>query len=220
MPKGLTLTFAHEQSQGQDGYEYLIPVDVTRILTRLLSIPSLLTRTDDLSLSHHWQHFEHTSTMIIVIHLKGDLSVRVVTDILGQDASFIQITTSELCEEAACYQPVASSQYEAFTGVLLFESYGEDLHPLHTRCEFHCRSVDLCIANTLQVENTTPEEKLYWTKLLTWKLRSRYYGQRIRQYQDGDYESGYYDCCCGTPWVGPYSTRELARVAALDYEDE
>jgi hypothetical protein len=123
-----------------------------------------------------------------------------------------------VCEHDGCFAEVAAASYCLGTDdVFLFDWSGEEPARLHLNCRTHCPVAELRRGNTLMVTNLTPGQE-YWEKVLSWKMRTCYYSQRVEKTREGEYETGYHDEQSASPYLGPFASREEAIGGATDYE--
>lgn len=138
--------------------------------------------------------------------------------IQSEQLSIIDCEPSRFCQRPQCWERTAEYDLpEQMQGFIMFDRHGEDLHELHSLCIRHVKASSRRILKSLQIDNLTPEKKKYWTKVLSWQWRSWWYAQKVEEDQDGDYESGYYDCCYGSPYLGGFLSREEAIAAATEW---
>lgn len=135
--------------------------------------------------------------------------------IIGSDFHFT-VNQQALCWRDGCFAETAASGVTVDGCGLLFDKYGEQLHPMESTCLNHLPLNTRQIIKTLESKNLTPDRSRFRDWALTWKVNGRWYAQCLSEYQDGDHETGYYDCMEASPYLGPFPDRATALQAAQD----
>lgn len=133
-------------------------------------------------------------------------------------SNLVEFREVSLCQDYNCFQVIAEDYFIGELNIMLFDRDGEEPHELHTHCKFHVHASTRQLANTLEVVDIFVYGPDSWERIATWKKRRNYYAQKVIQYMDGDYESGYLPCCEGTPQLGPFNNRETAIAAAKSHK--
>ena len=123
-----------------------------------------------------------------------------------------------LCWRPSCFCPTVGSALGHLKDATLFDAHGEEPHRIFSECSLHAGSrVSRLISRSIEMVDITDGETQYWTRILSWQLRTRYYSQRVCLDWDGDYETGTFDIDEASPHLGPFQTREEAIEAARIY---
>jgi hypothetical protein len=123
-----------------------------------------------------------------------------------------------ICGIDNCWQPVAAQQQAEGLSTILHERTGVDPHPIHEFCWHHINAVGREICRTVETLNETPPGERWWSKIVIWQLRKRWYAQRVEYDQEtGDFGTILAEYIVATPWIGPKDDREAALVAAREY---
>jgi len=180
-------------------------------------LPYLLKSDLEYSCIRNWASPDSSSWLErrYIVKCFWDYESRGIKDLLA-GVSGVAIEEFPVCLIPGCYDPTAEKQAKGLHGVL-FDRYGEEPHEIHQQCWQHCHVTSRAIMRTIEtVDETSGKE--FWTRILVWSLRKRWYAQRLDQYQDGDYETGEISCLEGSAWTGPHATREAAIESARAME--
>lgn len=125
-----------------------------------------------------------------------------------------------ICNAEDCYQPVAASQAKGLY-TCLHQRHGVDLHPIHERCWHHTNATGKEICRTIETLTETAPGERWWSKIVVWKLRSRWYSQRLEyDNETGDFGTILSEYIKATPWLGPFKERDAAITAARDRDED
>jgi len=121
----------------------------------------------------------------------------------------------DLCWRPGCFLPTVASALAHLKETTLFDAHGEEPHRIFSECTMHAGSrVSRLITHSIEMVDITEGETRYWTRILSWKLRTRFYSQSVTLDWDGDDETGYFDYEDASPHLGPFRTRQAAIEAA------
>jgi hypothetical protein len=130
--------------------------------------------------------------------------------------SGVETREFDVCDTPHCYNEVLGAGLDA----LLFDRYGEQCHEMHERCAQHTSATSRLIRRSIETINETPDKKEMWEKIHVWRLRGKWYSQRIWIESESREMTSPLLYEVASIWFGPFDTRELAIQAARGYEEK